>query len=59
MPMLKQLHKKTLLKKKRKNEKDSHFAQTCSWRNNIGMAAQKNGRNVVFAWPPIKFTKRG
>lgn len=54
MPMLKQLHKKTLLSKKK-----SHFAQTCIWRNKIGMAAEKNGRRVVFGWPPIKFTKRG
>lgn len=38
MPMLKQLHKKTLLSKK---EKKSHFAQTCIWRNKIGMAAKK------------------
>lgn len=58
MPMLKQLHKKTLLSKKKK--KKSHFAQTCIWRNKIGMAAKKkNGRRVVFGWPPIKFTKRG
>lgn len=39
MPMLKQLHKKTLLSKKK--EKKSHFAQTCIWRNKIGMAAKK------------------
>ncbi len=57
MPMLKQLHKNTLLSKKKK--KKSHFAQTCIWRNKIGMAAKKNGRRVVFGWPPIKFTKRG
>ena len=55
MYMLKQLHKKTLLSKKKK--KKSHFAQTCIWRNKIGMAAKKNGRRVVFGWPQSSLLK--